>query len=377
VTRRTRVLILGVALVILGALAARLFARLELVEEYEFTPPGPEARSNPLLAAHRFLGQRGISSDYRGMLDDSFPTSHVLLLAVPDVVLPKARLEAIASWVREGGHLIVSPCDGSDHEGAVSDVDRLLTALEITADCIEAETTDDPENDERRTITVAFSGPNESLAVEMSWMWVADHRSAGKSSTVVASSIERDEGRITLLGGTHVFTNDFIHDADHARLLERVVSLDAPPQHVWLVHDAGEVDLLLLLWSWGWPAILPLAAAIGLWLWRSGVRFGPTMPEPRAGSRSLLDHIGAVGALLWRRQPEVLLAAVRDETLRTVALRRPNLNRLDRLELGETLAALGGVRPDVVQRALAGDGKVGQEEFLRSVAALESIRRSL
>ncbi|MGH9867108.1 MAG: DUF4350 domain-containing protein [Candidatus Polarisedimenticolia bacterium] len=370
-TPRARFVLLAILLLGAGALAWRVAISLERVEEDIVSPPGLEARRRPLLAASRYLVRQGIPANPSERLDQPPPPGHVLLLADPAADLPGGLVEELAAWVRGGGHLIAAPCQGLvfEDEEPVAGWD-LLEELGLEVRCFE-----DEEVSEQ--IKVLFTDPDESLNVDSPWIGVTDKAEGEGFRVVVASSLTRGGGRITLLGDAGVFVNDRIRSLDHARLLERLVTLHGPPAGVWLVHDVGTPDLAGLLWRHGWRALTAAGLALGLFLWRAGARFGPGLPSPAAGSRSLLDHIDAVGALLWRLRPEALLVAARQAMLRRAAARRPQLMRLPAADRLEALAGLAGERAPLARRALEGSGAAGAEEFTRWVSTLETIRRAL
>lgn len=374
---RARILLSGLGVAVLALLLTRFTTLIERRVEQESTPPGREARRNPLLGASRFLAARGIPAHPLDRLDALPPDGHVLLVGVPHLSLTAPFTGEVVTWIREGGHLIAAPCGGSGWGGTASTGGRLLEALDLEVDCLEDEPAADPEA--AGLPTVIFEEPDEMLWVDLPWLQVTDHAAgdAGDATRAVAGSYVRGKGRLTLLGGTEIFTNRRIRDNDHARLLERLVTLDGRKEGAWLVHEMAYADLADLLWRSGWPAIAPAIVAVGLMLWRAAARFGPILPGQPAGSRSLTDHIEALGMLLWRRKPAALMAAVRQETLRVAAERRPHLMKLPPAERSAALAGLGGIPPAVAWSALEGPAPVRQDEFVRAVATLESIRRSL
>lgn len=374
---RGRMALATLGLVLLGGLALRIATLFERVENEERVPPGSAARRNPLLAAGRFLAQRGIQSRSVDNLQALPSPGDILLLGEASSAISIRTAKELATWVRAGGHLILGVCDGQDWGTSVAGK-SLMNGLDLSAECI-SKTDSDDESTKTLTTRVLFSEPSESLAVEIPWMWISDLAEGMDQARKVwvVQSLKREKGRVTLLGRTDVFSNGLIGSQDHAHLIERLVTLDGVPAGVWLVYELGDPDFLLLLWSAAWPGILAAAAALTLLVWRSSSRFGPILPGSATGSRRMMDHIEAVGAFLWKRRPESLIEAVREETLRAAVRRRPHLAKVDPARRREILAALGGVSPEVARKALDDTGPFTKDEFRQAVAALESMRRSL
>jgi hypothetical protein len=371
-TPRSRLLVAALVIVMVAGLALRLSTIFHLVEEDVKVPGGVEAQRNPLLAAHLFLERRGIPSTCLDRLDTPPPPGGVLLLGTRELALPDALTDEIVAWVRAGGVLIGSPCEepGWTEEGSTGA--RLLSALDVKVQCLVYEVGEAPE-----PVRVLVGAPAESLTMAGPWFWMTDLRSGGDPALRTTHDMRTGEGRLLLVGDARIFRNDRIREMDHARLLERLIHQGDPARGVWLVYDMGHVRLFALLWRGGWPAILSALAALGLFLWRAGSRFGPIVPAPAPGSRSVMDHVEAVGALLWKRRPEALLAAARSETLRRAARRRPDLMNGGPAEIAGRLATVGQVNAAVAARALSGPEPATTDEFTRAMAALESIRRSL
>ena len=106
---RLQVGIVVAAAAVLGLVLLSLVANLQKVERVVRTPPGAEARRNPLLAAERFLHAMGIEAHSAARLGELPPTDHVLILAVEDRILTRTRTDRLLDWMSDGGLLIFGP----------------------------------------------------------------------------------------------------------------------------------------------------------------------------------------------------------------------------------------------------------------------------
>jgi hypothetical protein len=186
------------------------------------------------------------------------------------------------------------------------------------------------------------------------------------------------KGRVTVLADLIFTTNAELGERDHARLLWRLVTLDGKPVAVWLVREDHGPSLAGLVFGRGLPLVvalglLGLAAAL-----RACLRFGPPLPLPPRGRRSLLEHVEAVGALLWRTgRTDVLVGAARTDLLARASRRRPALARLaPEARLG-ALARAAGVAPQALREALEDPLPSTPEAFVQAVHTLQNVRRSL
>src|SRR5688572_3363541 len=168
-TLRAKLLFGALACVLLAALGVRLALVFHMVEEDVPIPPGMEAQRNPLLAAQRFLAKRGVPAVCLDLLEELPPPGGALLLGTPDLSLPASTTGRIAAWVREGGHLIASPCQGTGWMEPESSGAHLLEALDVVVECLAYD-----ENIVAQDVKVAFGDPAESLTIVNPFVWVTD-----------------------------------------------------------------------------------------------------------------------------------------------------------------------------------------------------------
>ncbi|HEX5041730.1 MAG TPA: DUF4350 domain-containing protein [Candidatus Polarisedimenticolaceae bacterium] len=350
-----------------------------------------EARTNPLLAAERFLRQMGIPARSSGL--SVLPgADHALLLTLPGHGLDVARRRRLLDWVRAGGH-VVATATGPGTTWSDLAADPLLEACGVAGVPVDPARVDEADlggipsaftrRGERK---IAVAGEKRPLHVLVRtdvalqsrtdtsprWLLDSDHRNPA------AVTCPLGRGRVTVLADLIFTTNAELGERDHARLLWRLVTLDGTPAGVWLVREDHGPSLAGLVFGRGLPLVvalglLGLAAAV-----RAGVRFGPPLPLPPRGRRSLLEHVEAVGALLWRtRRADVLLSASRTDLLARASRRRPALARLAPDARAAALARATGVPPRALREALEDPLPDTADAFVQAVHTLQDVRRKL
>ena len=390
--RSERAVWIGLGVLVAGAVVLALTTLRREEREVEVGYQG-EARTNALLAAERFLQEMGIPARSSGL--SVLPAAdHTLLLTLPGHALDTARRERLLAWVRAGGHVVAAATGPSTTWSDLAE-DPLLGACGVSGVPVDPERVDAADlggipsalaQRSERKITVA--GERRPLRVMLRTdVTLASNTGNAASGTEPVADAQANpvavtcgvgEGRVTVLSDLNFTTNAELGERDHARLLWRLVTLDRAPTAVWLVREDRGPSLAGLVFGRGLPlvvalALLGLAAAL-----RAGVRFGPPLPLAPRGRRSLLEHVEAVGALLWRSgRADVLLAAARTDLLARATRRRPALARLAPQERAGALAAAAGVPPDALREALEDPLPSRPDAFVQAVQTLQTVRRSL
>ena len=117
---KTRMLVLGVLLAGLSGWGVHWFLTHHERHSKDIrTGVSPQARRNPFLAAEHFLSRLGIDSKSISGRDQLLnPPREPGLLLVNNLgpSLPPEREEDLLNWVRQGGHLVVTPGQVWDEE---------------------------------------------------------------------------------------------------------------------------------------------------------------------------------------------------------------------------------------------------------------------
>ena len=386
---------IGMAVLVAGALVLAVSTLRREEHEMEVGFQG-EAGANPLLAAERFLREMGIPATSSGLA--VLPgTDHALVLTLPAQALDVARRRRLEDWVQSGGHVVATATGPASTWSDLAE-DPLLAACGVAGMPLDPDMSVDvaakggipsafAQRGERK-ITVAGERRPLRVLVRTDLRLVSATTGEAPEETSqpvvdgdanpVAVTCEVGDGRVTVLSDLIFATNAELGERDHARLLWRLVTLDGTPAAVWLVREDRGASLAGLVLGRGLPlvaALCLLGAAAAL---RAGVRFGPLLPLPPRGRRSLLEHVEAVGALLWRSgRADVLLSAIRAAVLARVSARRPALARLEPEARLQALAAAAGVTEEELRRAMESDVPPLPEAFVQSVQVMQAVRRSL
>ncbi|MEM7010125.1 MAG: DUF4350 domain-containing protein [Verrucomicrobiota bacterium] len=319
--------------------------------EVEIGFVGP-ARSNPFLAAERFVNEMGSESVQQFDLTD-MPSTDVALIVPAEALRADPIARRLIEWVEIGGHLVYLLEGGdtfqndwannwverreeerrrareekSDSTGESNEPNE-TELVPIKDDILSKEQKDHPlltrldiEVTDRDVGTDTVTLSSDELAVLIpdgkgfdAPDWRDGPQTAIRSGERDAASFLtffHEAGRVTLIADAHPWRNRYIGDDDHARFLWEVLTLDGVPTQVWLLRGT-RMSFMKLLWRYGWMPMLSLAVFIVFWIWFSVPRFGPATPPPAAASREFTSHLAMAGAFLWKSKAvEALLDPIR------------------------------------------------------------------
>lgn len=384
-TREQRLIRLIVGGVLsIGTLLAVIwfFNNFELAEREVTSGYSPEARSNPFLAAERFLARLDIDAVSISSTDlwRELPQPGDVLVVFRFV--PPAgdtRRALLREWIEAGGHLII----GSD---AVPDLDEedgkklagLLGELGVRAY--------EPEYDEERPwqtrIEIQFAAVEEPVGVTMATDRlledVEDLASAGTSLDEAWGLLQYElgDGMVTVLADNDFLSNRQIGSEDHAYALALLVGL-AHDGKVWLVHDVMMPTLLELAWQYAGHLLIAVLVAVALWLWRLGARLGPLLPPAQQPRRDISEHLAASATYLWRLDRAQALFRHNRQRIEQAWLHKHYVLRaMTPEERCQWIAARAGLRPRAVERALYAE-YAGEGDFIEMSSILQVLRTML
>ncbi|SHH04676.1 DUF4350 domain-containing protein [Massilia sp. CF038] len=182
-------------------------------------------------------------------------------------------------------------------------------------------------------------------------------------------------GKVVMVA-TNYFYNGRLQDKDHAELLLALGALAGETSQVTIVQFFDVLPWYQLLWARFHMLMLAAAVLLALAMWAALRRFGPLLPDPALERRSLMEHIDASGAWLWKAPggAELLLQAARDDTLTLLRRRVPGLMRLPENDLAAALAAACQLSQQHVQEALFHAPAVQPLLFARQIRTLQTLR---
>jgi hypothetical protein len=343
-----------------------------------------EALTNPFYAAQRLAGELGAHTRLRHELVAVPPPNAIIVVGSWNWNIIPERRERLERWVSDGGRLVASQSLLADQKfdewaGVTrtpsKDKDKVVKKFPCLpgVECAAPETpsAQEPDKANRRWTICDLSEFNYlSTSRKVSWRLTDMHSRA----QVLRIPIGR--GSVTILNADP-FREDALTCGDDARLFVSATQL-RPGDHIEFLTEESGASLLDLIWKYGAPVVLLSAALIALWLWRSGVRFGPLMAEPDLARRSLAEQIRGTGKFTLRfGGGRALHAAVTRALDETAAHQVPHYGRLSGDERLATLAPLTGLNAHDLAAALDSNVARHPHELRKAIATLELARRHM
>ncbi|WP_417775410.1 DUF4350 domain-containing protein [Stutzerimonas xanthomarina] len=390
-SRPRRLFLLAAGGLLLGLLLLFALSKATPYEETIEHGPAPEVRSNPYLAAERFLIDQGRAVDHAdglGGLAESKNNQQVLLLLGERSTMTPGQAERLLHWVDQGGHLVfVAERIWDEKNGSSGDL--LLDALnlqqhEAGENLDDSLTADAAANAEKRPALTRLYLENEDapayLAFDTNYhLYDAGGRAhawANSASATHMLQLRRGSGLITALTDSWIWQNDAIAQYDHAWLLWYLTQ----DRDVTLIYRTEHDDLLQRLLRYFPEALAALLLMLLATLWHVAQRQGPLEAPAERNRRRLQEHLRGTADFLHRRVGQHrLISSLQDDILRQAQRRHPGFEILEHAEQCQVLARVSGTGADAVTQAMLPPFKnpVSAAEFTRQVARLQSIRNRL
>lgn len=272
---RRRTIGLAVAGALLGALLLFAASKATRYQEVIERGPAPQVRTNPYLAAERFLIEQGRAVTHTEGLSGQIevqPSDRILLLLGDRAEMTPSQSARLLEWVAKGGHLVfVAERLWDEHTGKSGDL--LLDSLGLQ----QFETTDEETNEatkqiassEKRSTLTRLYLENEDAPAYFAFdtdyhLYDADkkaHAWANSDGATHMLQLQHGNGLITALTDSWIWQNDNIGRYDHAWLLwyltqDREVTLAYRTEHDSLLRrllhyfpEALTALLLILLFA--------------------------------------------------------------------------------------------------------------------------------
>jgi hypothetical protein len=362
--------LLPVGVLALAAIGVIWFlSAYERVPSREWVGPSGEARSNPYLAAERFAARMGLRTRQLRALPelDALGADGVLLLPNRRQALDPRRLRNIASWVEGGGHLIAE----AELVGVADPLFDLL-GVQRSSGNPPPPTPALAELPDGRKLKVSIFGQAVLQAADKdAWLRV------GAANAASLVSFAHGKGTVTAASGLQFARNNLVATNDNAEFFWYLMELTPAAQlHVYVRPER------LSLWGFlkenAAPVLAATAALLALWLWRTGPRFGPVMPDAPPARRRLLDHLRASGRYYWAKGlRNRLIVAARDAALRRVARAQPDFAVAPAEERVARLSNLISVTKEDAERFISAGGTVRGADFIRIMHTAQRIHSAL
>jgi hypothetical protein len=340
------------------------------------TPPKGDAVTNANYSAQHLAESLGAHTQVRhDTLTLPSPRGVVVLEFWNWGLIPerRARLE---QWVQDGGRLVVgfdliSNSEFNDWSGVRPLQARVekddVAHYPICAPRTRRLTADAGEHFDICT-PMQFNG----LGTTRKYSW----RLRDKGGHTQVLRIPLEHGSVTLVN-TMPFGNLQMLCGDNALLFTAIIQLRKGDEIEFLSDGSGG-SLLSLMWTYGSPVIVLGALLVVLWLWRSGVRFGPLAAAPDPARRSLAEQIRGTGQFTLRFGGGKALYGATIRALNEAAARRfPHYERLGGEQRVATLASFTGLDPGELAEALHSPAARRPREIRKTIAFLETVRRQI
>ena len=357
------------------AIAVVFLIDWRFVESEEFIGMSDHAQRHPFLAAHRFLEDLGVRTANVTMpkLWKELPsTSDVLFVDSSNSKRSQYHVDALNSWVHNGGHLVYVPFwPVSNEDSARANQDLLIEERGLRVVRPDKQfMAESCEGGEKHSVQV--SGEEvEALFVSGTSLSGTDNEESRQ-----LMNINVGNGRITFLSESTLFRNPYIGCAQNAHLLRTVLpshrnSPTLPSAVLW-VTDPEMEHLLVQIWKGQTVVVSFLLAALAMWLWRSMYRPAPPRQQEAQDRRSIVEYTTFAARFAWAQQGSgAVLRTLRNEILSAHgdSVGVGELERLSRrtgIELSSVRDALGfGSEPET------------EAELTEAVRTLQALREAV
>ena len=284
-----------VALAVVGLGALGFFSAYERKEVDAYEPAHGEARYNRFFALQRTLEQLHLpvtSVTSLSPVQVPLKAGDTLVLGAGLSRIDNDDAERLASWVSDGGHLILSP--GSAEIATHTPLFDRLKLIESRSAGFSC------------TRVVTGDGKSDSFDLCGMRLQPKSHDSIDASigdakNGYVFLRFQVDDGSVSLLGSLNALTNDELRGQSQQRFVRRLLEPGFGEGHFYLIYALDGPSFWMKLLTQGWPALLALSLLLVAWAVVRGERLGPMIPAPPMQRRALLEHVQAAGEFLFRR----------------------------------------------------------------------------
>jgi hypothetical protein len=373
----------------LGAIGLWIAKNTHWEEVEEHTPPRGEAATNPFYSAQHLAELLGAHTRLRHEIVTLPSTQAVMVLSFWNWGLIPERSHRIEQWVHDGGRLVVSGVTIHDEtfdnwtgvkQVKLRDVDGPVNrpgtcgplTRRLTVDPAPTGVSPASSSSAQEHFEICHYLATQQLVTTRKFSW----RLRDRDGFTQALRIPVGRGSVTLINAA-TFGNLDLLCGDSGLLFTAATQLRRGDDLEFLTDGKGG-SLLALLWSYGWPVIVLAGLLIVLWLWRSGVRFGPLVAAADPARRSLAEQIRGTGQFILRFGGGRALYAATARALNEAASRRvPRYERLSGEERVAALTSLTGLGSAELSAALDDPAARRPKEIRKTIAFLEAARRRI
>ena len=380
-----RNLIVGVVVVLLLGALGYWLANISHWEEVEIpgTPKG-EALTNPFYSLQHLSESLGAHTQLHHEIVSMPPPGGVIVLDFWNWDIIPERRHRLEQWVSDGGRLVANVAQlgdqGFQEWSGIKQLQEPSLPKRIRRSDLAALSTSACGADERLLTSVTEPGTQFDtfgfVPTGVSTTRKSTWRLRDEDGSTLALRIPIGHGSVTLLSAL-IPSNRSVLCGDYGLLFAAATQVHRGDTITFLTEGKGG-SLLGLIWQFGAPVVALAGVWIALWLWRSGVRFGPLVAPTESARRSLAEQIRGTGQFTLRFGGGAALYAATVRALNEVASR--HILHYERLSASERVSALEKVTrlsAADLTRALEDRDARSRKEIRKTIAFLEAARRRL
>mgnify|MGYP001564548055 CR=1 FL=1 len=386
-------LIRGLVALLLSLGLLWLWSATEWVQTQVKQPLQGEAASDNSYAAEALLKRLG-SPVFKQAAVLPMPPPQSRLVLVPHYPsLTPAQDHAIQAWVEAGGHLLMQgqglmSDDGPDWLPVREETEELVgfsgddakEPTQTTATLLDEVKSRCRSLDETGDRSLAYGqGRSLQICAHKSYALTTTRDrlwSLGGEAGTELLRVAVGRGTVTVIGPRDLFGNHYLLHGDNALAMVAALQL-RQGDPVYFITSAEVESLLPWLWHRAWVALLLAALALGLALWRKAQRFGPVLPPPVPGRRSLGEQVRGTAQFLHQHGGQALRLAQCKALERAAKRRLPGYALLDALGRARALADATGQDALALHQAMDVARPLPRKDLARSLALLERALRLL
>ena len=271
---------------------------------------GPEALTDPYLAASKFLERQNVVIERGGNtqeLGEALQDADILVMTNQKGDFTEAQVADLFDWIRSGGTLIYQPTTLYIKEGNFQDVLLMERDLRLIVNPAKILTRLPALDVHHTDVTcVKASTPTrvamdqQEYQVDVPQRLLLQTPSAAMTRPIFVSD-NLGPGKLIILTGLAQWRNNMIQCHDNARFLhDLVVSHDGSSVHmVWLERIETE-PLYMQIWEWFPHTIATLGLLLLLWLWNRIPRDQFIEKPVAVKTHSLEDYLTRKASFRWR-----------------------------------------------------------------------------
>ena len=363
---------LYVGLGVLGAALLLVAGFLATFEHKDVTEPvvaHGEARYNPFFALQLALNRSGLPARSLTTLDPAKLTlkpGDTLLLGDNAARVDGDESTRIVAWVRDGGHLLVSPGSASVARTPLFDALHLLDPRSAPFGCIKARAVEPASKGDVHICATKFRLKPTAVAS-------IDAAIGNAQDGYLFARTRLGRGTVSVLATFTPITRISLKSAWTQQFAWHLFAPNRGKGTIYLVYALDGPSFLVFVAIKGWPALIALTLLLAAWMAMRSARLGPLLPAPALHRRALLEHVQAAGEFLYRRDAGRTLHSLASQTVLARLRRRdPACVMLNGDALYTRLAersALG-----VAQIAQAFQSPANAQAFRTSIITLARLR---